>query len=315
MTPTTSPYSAIATRSACSEKRRRRSSQAQRHRDEIADALLARYVDSEHCSREVVAISGAMGSILVVDRDASTLGDRRLVAHLGNDEPPHNAAVVCGLYLNDSSRGSSRPVTTEDLQAAPFAEEQAAEPQDPAALAAVELIDRHGIAHRLQVLGGGRCSRELRWSRCSSCSEEGELQPVSVRDLVASLESYQPARSLTAAAIASYRDNPAVSVASLRIELGRVNASALTLNRGLREAVLAAVEHRDLTMSQIAVRCGRVKRDTHGHVSGETSWLARRVGLIASAGNAAPTPWVHSDVLALIARQGLGVSPRDVELG
>jgi len=27
-----------------------------------------------------------------------------------------------------------------------------------------------------------------------------------------------------------------------------------------------------------------------------------------------PTPWVHSDVLALIARRGLGLSPREVEV-
>ncbi len=28
-----------------------------------------------------------------------------------------------------------------------------------------------------------------------------------------------------------------------------------------------------------------------------------------------PTPWVHSDVLGLIAREGLRISPREVELG
>jgi hypothetical protein len=31
-------------------------------------------------------------------------------------------------------------------------------------------------------------------------------------------------------------------------------------------------------------------------------------------GKPRPTPWVHSDVLALIARDGLGISPREVEL-
>ena len=67
-------------------------------------------------------------------------------------------------------------------------------------------------------------------------------------------------------------------------------------------------------MSEIAIRCGRIKRDRRGNVSGETSWLARRIGLLPEGGGDEPTPWVHSDVLALIARDGLGVSPREVEL-
>jgi hypothetical protein len=67
-------------------------------------------------------------------------------------------------------------------------------------------------------------------------------------------------------------------------------------------------------MSTIAIRCGRVKRDRRGNESGETSWLARRLGLLPEAGQVMPTPWIHSDVLALIARRGLGVSPREVEL-
>ncbi len=67
-------------------------------------------------------------------------------------------------------------------------------------------------------------------------------------------------------------------------------------------------------MSEIAIRCGRVKRDSRGNESGETSWLARRLGLLPEGGHSTPTPWIHSDVLGLIARQGLGVSPREVEL-
>jgi hypothetical protein len=68
-------------------------------------------------------------------------------------------------------------------------------------------------------------------------------------------------------------------------------------------------------MSAIALRCGRVKRDRRGNVSGETSWLTRRIGLAPEGGSSNPTPWVHSDVLALIARRGLGIEPREVELG
>ena len=104
-------------------------------------------------------------------------------------------------------------------------------------------------------------------------------------------------------------------MAALRAELDRVYASRVVLNRGLREAVLAAVNERGLTMSEIAIRCGRFKRDAHGTETGETSWLARRIGMLRESGKSAPTPWVSSDVLALIAREGLGLPPREVELG
>ena len=90
--------------------------------------------------------------------------------------------------------------------------------------------------------------------------------------------------------------------------------SPIILNRRLREAVIAASERDGLSMSEIATRCGRIKYDRAGNASGETSWLARRLGILPEGGQQAPTPWIHSDVLALIARRGLGVSPREVEL-
>jgi hypothetical protein len=138
---------------------------------------------------------------------------------------------------------------------------------------------------------------------------------VSVRDVVGSLESYEPVRTLTAAALARHGEDRTVSVSALRAELVRMDGSRIVLNRGLREAVLDAVEARGLSMSEIALRCGRVKYDARGNASGETSWLARRVGLAPEGGEREPTPWVHSEVLALIARAGLGISPREVELG
>jgi hypothetical protein len=103
-------------------------------------------------------------------------------------------------------------------------------------------------------------------------------------------------------------------VTALRGELLRVQDSPIVLNRGLREAVLGVVERQGLSMSEVAIRCGRVKRDAAGNESGETSWLARRLGLLPEGGRKTPTPWIHSDVLALIARDGLGISPREVEL-
>ena len=104
-------------------------------------------------------------------------------------------------------------------------------------------------------------------------------------------------------------------MAVLRAELQRLDASRIVLNRGLRRAVLDAMRTRGLSISEIAIRCGRVKRDSGGNCSGETSWLARRVGIMPEGGGGGdPTPWIHSEVLALIARHGLGISPREVEL-
>jgi hypothetical protein len=78
--------------------------------------------------------------------------------------------------------------------------------------------------------------------------------------------------------------------------------------------VQRAVAGGELSMSEIVARCGRTKRDARGNVSGETSWLARRVGLLPESGGELPRPWIHTDVLARIARDGLCVSPLDVEL-
>ncbi len=92
----------------------------------------------------------------------------------------------------------------------------------------------------------------------------------------------------------------------LRGELDRACNSPIVLNRALRERLERAVEREGLSMSEIALRCNRVKRDARGRQSGETSWLARRIGQLPEAGKPEPTPWIHSDVLARIARDGSG---------
>jgi hypothetical protein len=137
---------------------------------------------------------------------------------------------------------------------------------------------------------------------------------VSLREVIGHMESYEPARSRTCRALLRGAHARA-SVSLLKGELERVDASRIVLNRGLREAVLRALATEGMTTSEIAIRCGRTKRDARGNVTGETSWVTRRVGLAPESGEHAPTPWIHSDVLALIARTGLGASPREVELG
>ncbi len=341
MTPTTLPEKSARTPRSHAHRATRPLTRAARlaaheARDPAAaHGPLARYTDAEGRLREVLARPGRAGSVLVVDRDATTLGDRRLVAHLAADEPAENAGLVCRHYLRDPRGRRCRSVTPEDLLAAPFSEGGTREDSESCSAPppeTVELLDRHGRVHRLEAFDAGMSIPELRWRRLAGGSElgesagrpesdrseggrsEGSRQPESVRDVVGCLESYEPVRTLTAEAVALHREDPAVSVAVLRAELQRLDASRIVLNRGLRRAVLLALGTRGLSLSEIAFRCGRVKRDGKGNSSGETSWLARRVGISPESGGGEPTPWIHSEVLAVIARLGLGVSPREVEL-
>jgi hypothetical protein len=277
--------------------------------------LLGRYIDWQGRRREVLAQGGAAGSILVIDRDAGTRRDARLVAHLASDEPPGNAALVCSRYIEDTqgARYSCRAVTAADLRTAPFDDADQAPLADLTALSDPDPIDACGRSYRLERLETGMSIRELRWRRAPSSSGE-DAQVVSLREAVGCLESYEPLRALTARAVALHRCDTTLSTTTLRTELTRVQNSPIVLNRELREAVLRRVEREHLSMSEIAIRCGRVKRDGRGNESGETSWLARRLGLLPEAGQKTTTPWIHSDVLALIARRGLGISPREVEV-
>jgi hypothetical protein len=253
--------------------------------------------------------------VLVVDRDAGTLADGRLVAHLGADEPQENAAIVCDRYLEGSHLDgpACRLLIGEDLRRNPYAEEEITLDWLAAQRASsAQLADGNGRVHRLALVQTGMSIPELRWWR--NADGEAPGRPLSMREAIAALESYEPVRTLSRSALARHRDDPEVSVTVLRTELERVLESPIVLNRGLREAVLAAIDRQGLSMSEIATRCGRVKRDKRGNESGETSWLARRLGLLPEGGTDAPTPWIHSDVLGLICRRGLGVSPREVEV-
>jgi hypothetical protein len=253
--------------------------------------------------------------VLVVDRDASTLGDWRLVAHLAADEPPENAAIVCEHYLRDTAGRWCRRVTAEDLWEVPFGEagEQDPDPEAEAVQISTALTDGQGRAYRLEPCSTDMSIPELRWHRRSLTAVRSE--PVVMREVIASLESYEPVRTLTSRALALHREDPEISTSTLRTEQERVERSEIVLNRGLRRAALAATATQELSMSEIAIRCGKLRCDARGKASGETTWLARRLGLAPEGGGGTPTPWIHTDVLALIARHGLGISPREVELG
>lgn len=283
-----------------------------------ASDVIGQYTDREGRSHEIVARAGAGGSVLVIDRDALTFGDRRLVAHLGVDEPAANARVVCEQYLADVRGRWCRPVTAADLQSIPRPEEED-DPHVEVALAALLgsdlVVDPRERFYRLEAVPSGMSIPEMRWQQYPPEGQAGRPRVLTIRDAIAALESYEPIRTLTRTALARDRRDPTVSVSVLRAEMERVCASRIVLNRGLREAVLSTARSKSLSMSEIAMRCGHVKYDSRRNVSGDTSWLTRRLGLKPESGESSPTPWIHSEVLALIARQGLGISPREVELG
>jgi hypothetical protein len=278
-------------------------------------ARLARYIDADGRPREVLTRQGSGGSVLVLDCDAATGGDLRLLAHLAADEPAENAAIVCRHYLEHSpgQRRRCRKVTRQDAQSAPFSEEHTGLEWGPVP-PDVQPVDPRGCSYGLGHVQTGMSIPELRWRRHCPEGRAGEAELVSLREAVACLESYEPLRTLTLRALAQHRGGPGISTTALRSELERVQESPIVLNRRLRKVTLATIERQGLSMSEIAIRCGRVKHDCRGNQSGETSWLARRLGLLPEGGQNAPTPWVHTDVLALIARRGLGISPREVEL-
>jgi hypothetical protein len=277
---------------------------------------LVRYLDPEGRARELIALPGHGGSVLLLDRDAATLRDRRLVAHLAADEPRSNAELVCRHYLADVNGRWCRRVSREDLELSPFAEKHG----DPQGSKRgqheheTHIEDQVGNTYRLALPPGERPVLQMRWSRRASEADTSCWEQASLREVVGAVENYEPACTVTKHAFALHDEDPCVSLTRLRCEFNRLLASPVVLNRGLREAVLRAIQRGDTSMSEIALRCGVVKRDRRGKVSGETSWLARRIGIMPEGGETTITPWIHSDVLATIAREGLGVSPREVEL-
>jgi hypothetical protein len=245
----------------------------------------------------------------VIDRESATGGDARLIAHLAPDEPDVNARIVCDEYLADPAPARCRRLSSEDALALP----KWAVP-DLGPTREAEDLRATGPFALAPVPSPSRDIPELRWTTSPEAGPGAPAQVLSLRRVIAALEAYEPVRTLSHRAVARHRSDPRLSIATLASELDRLAVSPIVLNRLLRGAVERAVAE-GMSLSLIAMRCGRVKRDARGNLSGETSWLGRRIGLLPEGGGSRPTPWIHSDVLALIARRGLGVSPREVELG
>jgi len=259
--------------------------------------VLGRYDD-----RTIIAIHDAGDGTLLIDK-VTDGSDPRLVGRIDPDEPDGNAQLLAELYLADPTRGRCRRVTDDDFQATVH------EPVLSDVRWDLALPAEIGEALQLQAVPVEGSIPAARWTRTNGA---GVRDVVSVRDVIGQLEDYEPALTFTEAAV-RHHEQADISTILLRGELKRMHASSIVLNRRLREHVQQAVAG-GLTMSEIAIRCGRVKHDEHGRVSGDTSWLARRIGQLPAAGEGTPTPWVHSDVLALVARDGLGVAPREVEV-
>ena len=119
--------------------------------------------------REIVARPGAHGSLLVIDEDAETLGDRRLVAHLPCDEPAANALLVCRLYLAEPAGRFGRAVVDEDWRRAPGA--RPPEPPAPGRAPRATLVDARGRAYRLAPRPDPYGRTELRWTGTDPSSE------------------------------------------------------------------------------------------------------------------------------------------------
>jgi hypothetical protein len=271
--------------------------------------VVRRYRDSDGSTREMIARSGHGGSTLVLDRDLLGRGEERLVAHLSADEPSVNIGVVCRSYLDaEPQMRRCRALRPEDEVRTPMLHPESSE------VRLEELSTEQRTPLRLVRIACRMTIPELRWVRLDP-GATGAGEVISLREAIAATESYEPLCRITRSAVERCLDDETVSTAALRTELNRVLESPIVLNRGLREAVMSRIAKDQMSMSEIAIRCGRRKRDSKGNESGETSWLARRIGLLPEGGQPRPTRWVHSDVLGLIAWQGLGIAPREVELG
>ncbi|MHB1571713.1 MAG: hypothetical protein ACYC0H_21270, partial [Solirubrobacteraceae bacterium] len=234
------------------------------------------------------------------------------VGRLESDEPTENAQLLARLYTQAGSP-RCRPLRRSDVHPSgalsPPSEAPGWREHQP-------LTAADGSAFRLREIApviAGR-AHELAWTRTRPGAPRDSCEIVSLREVVGSLEAYEPARSLTHAALAACAAERCYKASRIALEVRRLRESPTVLNRALRDAVQARITAGEASLSSIAVACGRVKRDSHGKPSGETSWLARRIGTAPAAPGCPPSPWVHIDVLALIARDGLGLAPREVEV-
>jgi hypothetical protein len=280
---------------------------------------LARYRESgTGAVRTIVTMRGAGNTTLVIDQLAGTKADPRVVDVLLPDEDPSNAQLIATMYAEDENRGA-RALVDEDLRESVAASSHAANGEHEKGREDAEsldhadgVVDDDGVRYCVREVDGGKngSPREMRWVRVVG----HECEIVTLRETIAHFESYTPFMAMSEAAASAYGDDQEIAVSTLHSELRRQQASPIVLNRGIREAVLRVVETEQASLSEIAARCGRSHSGNDATKSGDTTWLQRRIGVRKESGTDAPTHWVHTEVLALIAREGLGIAPHEVEL-
>ena len=165
-----------------------------------ATSRLGRYTERDTgAMREIAGLPIVDGSALVVDRLSGTHGDARLLGRLAADEPRENAQILCALYLADESRGRCRLVTAADLDAAPT-------PEAHDVCRQLELPDPNGTVYRIQAVALNGRFPELRWTRSVMADQAERSETVRLREVVARFEDYEPARTITANALAGDRE-------------------------------------------------------------------------------------------------------------
>lgn len=253
---------------------------------------LASYHDETGRARELVILAGA-GRRVVIDRDATSRSDARLLGELAQEEEDENARLLVAEYLGRSPH-DRRCAAYVDTPGGP-----------PNALSGV-LHDPEGNAYWIQCVHGPRGGADLRWMR--RLPADGDPAPVTLRTVIGALEAYEPATSMTVEVISAH---PGISGSVLRRQIATVRDSHLVLNRGLRDAVVAALDD-GTALAQIAESCGHTRPTARGGTAGDSAWLARRVGLKPD-GQEAPYRWIDERVLCEIA-EGLGLRADDVLL-
>ncbi len=275
-------------------------------------ATLGSYrTDDPPRERRIGAVAIPDGSVLVLDYEMPSCADPRVLARIAPEEPPGNAQLVADLYLADTRRGRSRPLTLADLEGSAPASRPSQRD------AHVELPTPR--SRQIWVVSSIRANTDagefpqLRWMELAETPGES-FGPVTLREVIGALERYEPAIAMTRSAIDAQPPGGAVSTATLRAELHRMQAQRdraepWTARSGRPRAGLRDVAQRDRA-------CAAGARNA---TAAETS-AARRAGspgasaVCPESGKPTPTPWVHTSTLALIAREGLRVSPREVEL-
>jgi hypothetical protein len=255
--------------------------------------------------RQIVAVTLECDATLVIDRQRFSRSDARLLARIPQDEPSTNATLVAKLYLADETRGRCRLLVSSD-----FASPLGAVQLPAAAQSDVDepLRDADARCYAIHQLKSAPDASELRWV----CGEGSAAEQLTVREVVGRLERYEVVCQITSAVIAKRVDSDC-STTRLAAELDCLRSSPHVLNRGVREAVNRAVERGD-TLSAIAQRCGRFTEGPRGQVKSDASWVARKIGQAPETTGGVVSPWLHTDTLALIARDGLSCDPREVEV-